>query len=151
MQAARYDTIKPMSTAIAVSVSHRERVKAALKDVGVGKLGIVSQEGRYLPRIIHQDETIGGAVYGWLNGESVMLIATDRRVLFIDKKPLFIHEDEITYDVVSGVSFSHAGLGSLITLHTRIRDYAVRTYNQKALQIFVDYIEKRCLDSTEVL
>lgn len=139
----------PLQSAKLQSEPHRLRVRQALLDVGIGKLGVLSQEGRYLPKIVHTDETIGGAVYGWSNGESVLLVATNKRLIFLDKKPLFVHEDEISFDVVSGISFSHAGVGSVVTLHTRIKDYVIRTYNQKSLTTFVDYIESRCLDSEQ--
>lgn len=126
--------------------AHKLRVQNDLRRLGVSKFGMLHLESRYLPTIIHPTEQIGGVVYGRSNKNYVMLVATDRRVLFLDKKMLFVSRDEATYDVVSGVSYSHAGPSSIVTLHTRIRDYSIRTYNQRCADSFVRYIESRVLE-----
>lgn len=120
---------------------HVLRVKNELTAAGISRIGMRSFASRYLPLIIHENEHIGGVVYGRQTSDTAMLIATDHRILFLDKKPLFVDEDEVTYDVVSGISFSHAGFGSTITLHTRIKDFSLRTLNQRAARIFMEYVE----------
>lgn len=127
-------------------LDHRKkRVKQELKRLGVSWFGLSTREAEYLPTIINFDEHIRGVVSGHHPDDFAMLVATDSRILFLDKKPLFENEDEITYDVVSGVSFGHTGFGSTVTLHTRIKDYPNRTYNQKCARGFVEYIETRCV------
>ncbi len=126
--------------------SHEKRIKQELQALGVSRFGLWRLESRYLPHIIHSDERLEGVVYGRHEDGSVMLVATDRRVIFLDKKPLFIDKDEITYDVVSGVSYSSVGFGATVTLHTRVKDYSIRTFNQKTAEQFVHYIEYRCLE-----
>ncbi len=125
----------------------KKRVWDELKDVGVGAVGLRTPEAKELVRIIHPDEHIGGVVYGRYSGGLAWLIATDRRVIFMDKKPLFAITDELTYDVVSGVKSGRAGLFSSVTLHTRISDYSIRIVNTKCAKIFVNYIESRRLES----
>ncbi len=127
-------------------IGHVDRVKQELRALGVSTYGMLKMESRYLPHIIHPNEHIGGVLYGRTDNGSAMLIATDRRVIFLDKKPLFINEDEITYDVVSGINFSHAGFGTTVTLHTRIKDYKVMTLNKQCANGFVHYIESRRLE-----
>lgn len=125
---------------------HTVRVMQDLQNHGVTRLGLRRMSSRFLPRMIHADEPIGGVVYGRGDEGSVMLVATDRRVIFLDRKPLFVSEDEVTYDVVSGVSYGHGLFASTLTLHTRIRDYTVHTFNQGCAEEFVRYIESRCLE-----
>lgn len=125
---------------------HEKRIARDMKGFGMSHYGMWRFGTRYLPKIIHPDEQIGGVVYGFGKEGSVMLVATDRRVIFLDKKPLFVNEDEITYDVVGGVSFGHAGPASTVTLHTRLRDYKIKTFNQKCALGFVNFVEARCLE-----
>lgn len=132
-----------------VSPVHKLRIKRELKQLGLSGFGQFSTESRYLPRIIHPDENIGGVLYGKHKDGLAMLVATDRRVIFLDKKPLFIQEDDITFYVVSGVTYTHAGFGSTVTLHTRIKDYTIRTLNRKTAEKFVTFIEERCLEHKE--
>lgn len=137
---------KPCTKQFVHPLDHRKRVRRDLKKLGVSRFGLSTMESDYLPKLIHTDEAIGGVVYGHHPDGFAMLVATDRRVIFLDRKPLFENEDEITYDVISGVSFGHAGFGSTVTLHTRVKDYPIKTYNQKCAHRFVEYIESRCLE-----
>lgn len=125
---------------------HRRRIQRELRGAGLTYLALTSGESAYLPLIIHPEEHIGGAVYGRSEAGMVMLVATDRRVFYIDKKPLFTTEDQINYDVVAGVSLGHAGFGSTVTLHTRVKDFKLKTHNHKAATKFVQYIEMRALE-----
>lgn len=125
-----------------VHMNPRRNIQKELRALNVSPVGIWRFAARYLPYILHADEQIGGIVYGRNDQDgSVMLIATDRRVIYINKKPLFLDEDEITYDVVSGINFTKAGLGCSVVLHTRIKNFVVHTVNRKAATRFVEYIE----------
>lgn len=126
--------------------AHENRLKDRLKELGVTKMARMSSEARYLPKIIHKDEQILGVVYGKSNSGFAYLIATDKRAIFLDKKPLFVNEDEITYNVVSGVSYGQVGPGSTVTLHTKLGDYKIQTLNEHCAQNFVKVIEIRCLE-----
>jgi general stress protein 26 len=74
-----------------------------------------------------------------------MLVATDRRVIFLDHKPGYTAFDELTYDVISGVKLTSAGF-SAVTLHTRLGDYLIRFVNTRAANNFTHYIETKRLE-----
>lgn len=103
-------------------------------------------EGRYLPDIIHPKENIGGVVYGHFFGGFAMLVATDRRVFFLDNKILYVNEDEINYDAVRGIGRTQGILTSTVTLHTNIQEYVIRTLNVKCAAGFVRYVESRSVE-----
>jgi len=130
-------------------MTHPDRIRQELKDLGVSKLALSTMESHYLPKVIHDDEPIGGVVYGFHADGFVMLVATDRRIIFLDRKPLFTNEDEVNYRVVSGVNLSHAGLGTTVVLHTRIKDYSLVTFNKKCAEGFVDFIEARSVEQSD--
>lgn len=125
--------------------SHTERIKRELLTVGMWRFGLNRPETRYLPKVIHLDEYIGGVAYGQQEEGSVLLAATDRRVIFLDKKPFFVNQEEVTYDVVSGVNFYSVGPYTTIRLHTRVRDFVVHTFNKRSAEQFVRYVETRRL------
>jgi hypothetical protein len=128
---------------------HALRIQLELKNLGASFYGIRRFGSRYLPNIIQYDEKIGGIVYGYNEVGSVMLLATDRRVIFLDKKPFYFNQDEVSYDVVSGVSFAHAGFGSTVILHTRVKDYVIKTLNQKCAIGFMKFVENKCLTKSD--
>lgn len=114
---------------------------------GVTSYGLIKSESKELPRVLHEDEHIGGVVYGQIGGgNSAMLVATDHRVIFLDKRPFFMVNDELTYDVVFGVKSTSAGPFISVVLHTRINDYTLKHVNARCARIFVKYIENKCLE-----
>ncbi|MBP6962423.1 pyridoxamine 5'-phosphate oxidase family protein [Candidatus Saccharibacteria bacterium] len=123
---------------------HKKRIVKELKEAGMTPWGFLKMETKRLPEIIHEDEKIGGVVYGRTTGDkigSAMLIATDKRVIFLDVKPFFVTSDEIAYRVVSGVKTNNAGTFAGITLHTKVRDFSLRFVNLNCAKIFENFIE----------
>lgn len=123
---------------------HNQRIKDELKSAGMTSYGFLKLSTGYLPNLIHENEHIGGVVYGRVSEsfEPVMLVATDRRVLYVDCKPFYRDWDEITYSVVAGVKTTLAGPFAYVTLHTRVKDYQVKYVNITCAKKFVQYIEK---------
>lgn len=130
-----------------------QRIKDELKAAGVTFFGLSKFSSRFLPRILHESEHIKGAVYGrygtgtgLLGLTEGMLVATDLRIIFIDRKPGFENMDELTYDVVSGVQKCYAWPFSAITLHTRIGNYTLRYANPKCIDTFMRYVEEHRIE-----
>jgi len=122
---------------------HIARIKRELKVAGMTKYGLMKLATDHLPELIHKDEHIEGVVYGRLENslDSVMLVATDKRVLFLDYKPFYKNSDEITYEVVAGVKMTTIGPFAGVVLHTRVQEYALRFVNIRCATTFVRYIE----------
>lgn len=124
----------------------RNQVYREMRSAGATWWGMLKSETQHLPRVLHDGEHIEAIAYGrYING-SAMLVATDRRVIFLDTKPFFLSSDEITYDIVSGVSYGQSWLLTSLTLHTRIGDYPLKDVSRRSAQRFVHYIEQRCLE-----
>ena len=142
------------------TTTHTERVRSELKRAGVSSLALLRFTGRYLPKIIHENEHIEAAVFGrHKESEGLfgfaegMLVATDIRVIYLDHKPGYTTMDEVSYDVISGVNVSTIGLHSSLTLFTKIANYTVSFAKSVCVKKFANYIEKRRIDfksSTEM-
>ena len=134
-----------------VATEHEKRIKQETLAAGVTKFGMKKFGIKYLPKVIHENEHIGGVVYGRYSEKGGpkysegALIATDLRVIFLDHKPGYTKKDIITYDVVSGINTTTA-IFSAVTLHTRLGDFVIRFANPKCANIFKTYIEKRRLE-----
>lgn len=135
---------QPLSSA--TLANQKKKIRRELESVKVSRSALLSMEGRYLANIIHPNEYLQGVVFGYHDVGFSMLVVTDYRVLFLDRKPLFMNEDEITFDVISGVSLTHSLFWTNVTLHTRIKDYKMLTFNRKAAELFTEYVEYRCLE-----
>lgn len=138
-----------------VPQTHVDRIKSELKEAGVSQIGMHRFTITYLPKVIHPDEHIMAAVFGRRKvSEGVFgfvegaLVATDQRVLFIDHRPGYSTTDEVSYDVVSGVNVSRAGLYASVTLLTRIANYTLSFAKPSCVNRFADYIETRTIDTS---
>jgi len=131
-----------------------KRINQELKNAGATIFGRAKFAARYLPGILHDNEHIMGVVYGRYAEDSGllglaegMLVATDRRVIFLDRKPGFETLDELAYDAVSGVQKSYAWPFASITLHTKIGNYTLRFAKKVCIDTFMRYVERRRLES----
>lgn len=136
--------------------SYRERltiykhdIDTKLRNLGAVTYNMWLPETRVLPMVVRPEEQIIGVVFGRYHRREQpkvgrgAVVATDHRVLFIDKKPFFILCEELSYLVISGVSYSRAGLGGTVTLHARTGDIRIRTFNRQCAYNFVSAIERQ--------
>ncbi len=125
-----------------------DRIESELLACGLPKRELQKAESKYLTQIIHEDEHIIGAVGGMYDDSlHAMLVATDKRIFFLDCKPMYTVSDELTYEVVSGVKHSHHGPVTRVTLHSRVSDYSLVLTNKNAADNFVRAVETRRLET----
>lgn len=128
---------------MAVSAAHRQRIKRELSKAGMTAYGQLKMSSRHLPKIIANDEHIHGVVYGWRGGGLAMLVATNERIIYLERRPMFTSVDDLSYDIISGVRFMDAGLFPSINLHTRMGDYQLTYVNPACARQFEAYITSR--------
>lgn len=127
----------------------RAQIYKTIRSLGADLYDRLLPETRALPLVIRPGETIEGLVYGRYEYESAagtdigrgVLVATNERVLMLDKKPLFVRCDELPYRIISGVTRSQVWLTGTVVLHTRTGDIHIRTFNPKCAQSFTRGIE----------
>lgn len=125
----------------------RVSLATELKALGAVKYNLMLPETKAMANVLHPDEKILGVVYGRYKDDKDstvsrgVLIATEQRVVLFNRKFLFKHSDEFAYRVVSGVDYTRVGPMGTVTLHTRMGDIHVRTFNKRCAQTFVTAIE----------
>jgi len=122
------------------------RVKRELLDAGASLYGLLKSESRYLPKVLHENEYIEAAIYGQHNSSSAMMIATDERIVYLDKKPMVEMFDEVSYEVISGIEFDIHTFFATIVLHTPVRNYEFKYVNLHCAEKFARHIEKHRLE-----
>jgi len=135
---------------IAQTMTHTERVRNELKKSGISSLALLRFTGHYLPKVIHENEHIEAAVFGrhkeseGLFGYAEhILVATDKRIIYLNHRPDYTTMDEVAYDVVSGVNISNAGVYASLKLFTKVANYTVSFAKLVCVKRFATYIEKR--------
>lgn len=141
--------LRPVGYHASMDPVHLKRIREEIKAVNAGVIARMTPESWELARLIHHDEHIGGVIYGLYPGGLAWLVATDKRVIFLDRKPLFSSHDELTYDIVVGTTSTRAGLFVTVILHTRIHDYSISFVNPNSARIFIQYVDSRRLSVGE--
>lgn len=118
-----------------------KRIRRELIDAGATIYGLFKSESRSLPKILHPTEHVEAVVYGQHRSSSVMLVATDERILYVDKKPMALFLDEVSYEVVSGIEFEIHTFFATLILHTPVKNFDIRFANLRCADKFARHIE----------
>jgi hypothetical protein len=130
------------------SGTRRSNLLRTLRSLGADRYDLHLPETHYLSQLMKPHEKLLGILYGRYkhdNGQPVgrgLLAATNERLLFVDRKPFYTHFDELIYAVVSGVTYTHIGLSTTVTVSTRMGDISFRTFNRTATRCFVAAVER---------
>ncbi|HEY4963726.1 MAG TPA: PH domain-containing protein [Candidatus Saccharimonadales bacterium] len=120
-----------------------------LRQLGAVTYNIKLPETKAILKAIKAGEEINGVIWGKYSRSMLSetlagrgaLIVTNNRVILIDKKPMFSKVDEIAFRVISGISYSKAGVAGTVVLNTRLGDIHVRTLNKKCVDNFIKAVE----------
>ncbi len=129
--------------------SAQDHIRLKLIEMVAVSYNLHLPETHVLPYILRSGEELIGIVYGRYHEDKEKvfgrgaIVATDQRMMLVDKKPLFLRKDELAYDAISGVSYGKVGLAGTVSLHTRFGNVHVSTFNHRLAENFVDAVEKR--------
>ncbi len=99
-------------------------------------------EVQELHNIILPEEEIYELVNGIYEGGFALLVTTNVRVLLIDKKPLnYLTVEDLRFDMINEIDYSHRLLGAKIIISAGSRDLSFRSYNQPRLRKAINHVQ----------
>lgn len=120
----------------------QEEVLAQLKRIGFNENAWGRAEVRELHNILIPEETIFECVNGIYEGGFALLVATDVRVLLIDKKPFkFLTVEDLRFDMINEIDYNHRLMGAYVGISTGNRDLRFRSYNQPRLRKLIGHVQ----------
>lgn len=124
---------------------HKDEVSAQLKRLGMSFQFWCRAEVRELPKILFEGEQLQHVLIGRYEGGFALFVATDQRVLLIDKKPFYLTLEDIRYDMVSDVQFNHRLIDATMRLGTMHKTLWFTAYNHNKLRHFTNFIQEQVL------
>lgn len=119
-------------------------VEAQLKRIKFNSTAWGKGEIKELPSILCPDEKIYECVNGTYEGGFAMLVATDMRVLLIDKKPLnFLTVEDLRFDMINQIDYNHRLLGASIIINTGYKTLKFTSFNQSRLRKLINHVQDR--------
>lgn len=123
------------------------KVQKQLQRIGdKGKL-FNQSERRELTNILFENECIEHIVDGRYAGGFGLLVATDRRIILIDKKPFFLTLEDLRYEMISDVMFNNRLLNSSMLIGTFNKSITFVAFNHLKLRAMTSFIQEKVMDS----
>jgi hypothetical protein len=125
----------------------KQAVEEQLKRIGCNFRFWGRAEINELGRILMDDEIIAQCVNGQYSNGFAMLVATNHRVLLVDKKPLlYLTVEDVRYDMITNFNFSNRLFDATIRLHSANKTLAFTSWNIHRLRKLMEYGQQRVLE-----
>lgn len=119
-----------------------ESVREQLKRLHINTESWGRSEYRELPGILLPDEEIYECVNGMYEAGFALLVATNVRVLLIDRKPLnYLTVEDLRFDMINEIDYSHRLIGAQIDISAGSHDLVFRSYNKNRLRKLINHVQ----------
>lgn len=126
---------------------HLSIIEARLSHLGIRLSRWFKPELRELQHILMDHEKIIMLSCGRYFGGYAMLVATDQRLLLVDKKSFFMTVEDIRYDMVSEIDFSSRLYDSTLTIFTVNKQHRFTSVKHRHhLRQLTSYAQKRIME-----
>lgn len=115
-------------------------VEEQLKAIGADFHFWGRAEIRELRHVLVEGEQIRHCLNGRYEGGFAVLCATDRRLLLVDKKIMFLSLEDVRYDMISEVDFDHRLIDATVhicTVNKKVNFTSWKATNLRQLTAFV--------------
>ncbi len=104
-------------------------------------------EIRELQHILMEHEKIIALACGRYFGSFALLVATDQRLLLIDKRLFFMNYEDTRYDMISEIDFNSQFYIATVTVHTINKTHKFTSIKHKdQLRVLTNYVQQRVME-----
>ncbi len=121
-------------------------VQGQLRRVGADQNFWGKPELAELPKIMIQGEVIEHVRHGHYAGGFATLVATNHRLLLVDKKPFFLNVEDIRYDMIAEVDYGHQILGATIHVRSFSKDFKFQSLSKPDLRDITHFIQRKVME-----
>lgn len=126
----------------AVMVAKRS-IYSQLRAIGLRFKIYGRAEVQQLHSILLPGEIIQHCVYGYYIGGSGLLVATTERLLLIDKRPLYLHLEELSYDSIDESLIRRKLLQATFFVRSGKKRLKFRSLSDARMKQLYRYVQKR--------
>lgn len=124
-----------------------EEIQSEIENLPNGDREKKNRAVKELPNILYDDEHVGNIThgghfyYGYIGVKNGILVATDSRVLFIDKGLIYgVNADAFLYKEITSIKIKHWPLFDEIVLYTRAGEFEIRGILKEDAKNFCEYV-----------
>ncbi len=122
-----------------------EDIKKQLKHLDISSRILGVREIKSLPDILWEDEKLEKLVQGFYEKGNGILIATNKRLLFVDKGLIYgLRTEDFPYDKISSIKYEAGLLFGKIVIYASGNKAEISQIEKKRAKDFCDYVRARC-------
>lgn len=126
-----------------------EEVKAQIqKQSGISKF-LGRREIKELPSILWEDEVIENMIQGTYNNGTGILVATNKRLIFIDKGLIKLSVEDFPYDKISTLQYKTGILLGNMTVFTSGNRAEIKNLAKNETKPFAEYVRARITQKSD--
>jgi hypothetical protein len=130
-------------------MANAKLIQKQLKKIGFNFHGWGRTEINELEHILLEDEEIYECVNGIYEGGFALLLATDIRVLLVDKKPLnYLSVEDMRYELISEIDYNHRLIGAYVSISSGSKNLKFNSLNQHRLRKLITLVQN-CMAETK--
>ena len=118
-------------------------IRAQLKAAGFKNKWLGWSAIRELPAILTENEIVHRVASGTYPGGHAVMIATNRRILFLDKKPISFIVEDVPYDVISEVEYHINPFNANLTIHCPDKMLTINGISQSQIRLFAVFVQNQ--------
>jgi hypothetical protein len=127
-------------------MADRKALEDRLKEIGCNFRVFARPELKELANVLLAHEVVEHCVIGTYEGGFALLVATDQRVLLIDKKPLYLTLEDTRYDMITEVDYNHLLVNANMSIRTPNKSLRFVAYNQARLRKLFHFVQTRVME-----
>lgn len=112
-----------------------------LKQLGLRYRFFGVSETQELANVLNPHEQIYHCIFGFYQGGSALLVATNSRLLLVDKRPFFLNLEDIRYEMINEVDFAGRLLDAAVSLHTGNKQLRFRSFADARLRSLCGFVQ----------
>ncbi len=118
-------------------------VARMLNALPMGGMFVGRREVKELPSLLHDSEEIVDLVQGFLGSGNGVLVATRRRLLFVDKGLIYgLRVEDFPYDKMSSIEYSTGIIFGEITIHASGNKALIKNVEKVRAKAFASHVRR---------
>ncbi|HOV79342.1 MAG TPA: PH domain-containing protein [Bacillota bacterium] len=118
-------------------------IELAIKNLSGAEKFLGRKEIKELPSILWEDELPEKIVQGFYNNGMGILVATNKRLIFIDKGIFSLKVEDFPYDKISSIQYSTGMLSGEIDIFTSGNKAEIKSIVKDQVRPFCEYVRAR--------
>jgi hypothetical protein len=122
-----------------------------LKGIGYKFRFIGRTEIEELRQLLDPGEQVIQCVYGYYQGGSGLLVATDKRLLLIDKRPFYLYVENHGYESVTHIDFMARMMQGVLYFQAGLKKFVFKSVSDARLARLCHYVQEKIISAEKQL